>query len=251
MWLRTGAGETCVRSTNQRIFDMSATNVPMTMDQALAHLEGMKTAHVDMASRMLRAYGAKAYAADLLCLASLKRSMSLIDGFILLIKANNFICAASLVRLQLDTLLRTRAMWLAQNPHDFATNVMAGEPINKMVDRDGNKMSDRYLVASMKTECPWIEKVYEETCGYIHFSSKHYFNVLRTDGMPDGPIKMAVSAEDTCITDRHRFEAVMAVIDITENLFRYVDGWIFTKANPEVVRAMREQRSAGGSTSTA
>lgn len=214
----------------------------ITLDEALARLETMKASHLGKSMAMMRAYGTAFYMADMLCMASLNRSMSLIEGFMLLIRAKNFMCAAPMVRLQLDTLLRMRAMWLVDEPHDFASKVLSGEPINKMVDRHGKKLSDRYLVESMKAECPWIEEVYEETCGYVHFSYKHYFNAMQPDASKDRVVHMAVGAEDHFISDEQRLEAVMAFIDITGNIFRYIDGWTFTKAYPDIAADLRAQR---------
>lgn len=56
----------------------------------------------------------------------LNRGMSLIYGFITLIRSVNFISAAHLVRPYLDNYLRLSAAWMVEKPHDFAFNVLKG-----------------------------------------------------------------------------------------------------------------------------
>jgi len=64
-------------------------------------------------------------------------------------------------------------------------------------------------------------------------------NAMQADLTKGGAVHMTIGPEDEFVTDEHRLEAVMAFIDITNNLFRYLDGWIFTKANPDVVDKAR------------
>ena len=77
--------------------------------------------------------------------AALHRSISLVRGFCALIP-DNYISAASLVRLQLDSTLRFSALSFVADPEDFAKKVSSGERINKLEDREGERMTDAYLV---------------------------------------------------------------------------------------------------------
>ena len=56
---------------------------------------------------------------DLLVSAVLNRSLALMNGFQLLIINNNYICAAHLVRLHLDSLMRLSAAWLVDDPNEL------------------------------------------------------------------------------------------------------------------------------------
>src|SRR2546427_10538241 len=70
--------------------------------------------------------------------AALNRSLSLVLGFCDLIP-DNYICAAPLIRLQLDSAVRFSALWLVADPKDFAKRVSSGKPIRKLKDRDGQQ----------------------------------------------------------------------------------------------------------------
>lgn len=56
---------------------------------------------------------------DLLVSAVLNRSLALMNGLQLLIINNNYICAAHLVRLHLDSLMRLSAAWLVDDPNEL------------------------------------------------------------------------------------------------------------------------------------
>ena len=94
-----------------------------------------------------------------------------------MIRDQNFICAGALLRLQLDTALRIMAGFIVEEPHKFADAVMAGSRINRMKDREGKRMTDRYLVTKMSKNFPGVETVYEQTSNYIHFSNIHILSM--------------------------------------------------------------------------
>ena len=116
---------------------------------------------VETALNELRAYRAKhfelgryvyesgsMYPLDLLATAALNRSLNLMNGFCDLIEARNFLAAAPLIRLQLDSCLRFSAAWLVDDPHNFADKVLHDKRVDRLRDRDGNELRDRYLVAA-------------------------------------------------------------------------------------------------------
>jgi hypothetical protein len=83
--------------------------------------------------------------------AALHRSISLVHGFCTLIP-DNYISAASLVRLRLDSTLRFSALSLVADPEEFAKRVSSGEQINKLKDRDSERMTDAYLVKKLNEQ---------------------------------------------------------------------------------------------------
>ena len=134
--------------------------------------------------------------------------MCLVSGFCDLIERKNFICAAPLVRLMLDNLLRFYAVWLVDKPHDFATEILIeGKEIRKIKDRNGKKMTDKYLADQLSKEYKWISNTYRETSGYIHLSSKHYFNTVHEVHDKERSVTTAIGSVDTSITNEVREEA--------------------------------------------
>jgi hypothetical protein len=184
--------------------------------------------HQNMGAEIMRGASGAMYGLDILAIAVLNRSLCLLEGFCDLIEKRNFIAAAPLLRLQLDNLLRFHAAWLVNNPHDFSLEVLAGTHIRKMKDRDGNLMTDRYLVDKLSEQHPEMKSVYEHTSGYIHLSEKHIFNSL---GKPEasGRFTMKVSSTDDFIKEADYLEALRAFFEITGILFSYMKGWSLTK----------------------
>ena len=105
-------------------------------------------------------------------------------------------------------------------------------------------MTDQYLVEQLSLEYPWIEHVYEKTSGYIHMSDTHMFSAFDDVNNEDRSVGIKIGAEDKELPDDTYLEAVEAFRHISEILARYIDGWIFTKSNPELVAKMKAERDA-------
>ena len=147
-------------------------------------------------------------------------------------RAANYLAAFTLVRPQLDNFLRFAAGWLVSDPHQFATNILKGIPVKKQKTRDGNSMTDRYLVDHFKTEYPWIDRVYRETSGFVHLSEKHMFMNVES-------IDEKNRAETMIISDRHdhvpreiKREAITCFLEITKLVLHRAYSWRITKDNP-------------------
>jgi hypothetical protein len=171
------------------------------------------------------------YPLDLLATAAMNRSLNLTIAFCNLVEERNFLAAAPLLRLQLDSCLRLSAAWLVESPHAFAEKVLRGERVDKIKDRDGQPMRDQYLVNKLTEEYPWVKSVYEETSGYVHLSNKHIFNAHRA-GKDEGIIEGKIAEGDSYVKEDLYLEAIAAFKAITDILFDYVYGWAYTKAHP-------------------
>ena len=214
------------------------------LTEKLAVLRSGIDAQLKLGLKIMKAHGGAVYPLDFLSSAVLHRSMSLISGFCTMIEANNFICAAPLLRLQIDNLLRFYAAFIVSDPHEFAMEVFRGKRIRDLRDASGIKMTDHHLVTLLSAQFDWIERVYEHTSGYIHLSSKHIFNTLQGDAKTE-KVSMCVGPTDEYIPDSIRIEAVEAMVETTSALMQYLDGWGFTKDNPEVVKAMKRMPTIG------
>ena len=217
----------------------------MTKEEVLEYnlksLDESLDTHLQIALKTANADKGNIYPLDLFVAAVTKRSMSLITGFTTMLKDENFICAAAILRLQIDNLIRLYASTLVDKPHDFAVEVLSGVQIRKMKDRDGNKMTDRYLVDQLSKMYDWIDRLYQETSGYIHLSEKHIFNVVSSN-RNDSSIQMSISQKDTLIPIEHRIEATLAMATITKNLLQFLHDWYWTKDNPVEAAKLREDK---------
>jgi hypothetical protein len=199
------------------------------LEQALERLQASHQQLLDLAKAMLS--NTDLYPMDLLTIAVLNRSLSLLDGFVVLVRGSNTLAALHLVRMHLDSLLRYSAAWLVEDPHAFAMQVFAAKHVRNIKDRTGALMTDRYLVKALAVEYPWVSSVYEATSGYIHLSQKHYHSSTRkkAGGKDERTIESVISKEDLFIPYSLKVEAAEAMLDITGRIYEYVFGWTDTK----------------------
>lgn len=210
------------------------------LKKRLDHLDGLTDLHLVVCAQMLNADGGKMFPLDILASATIKRSLALIKGFTTLVKLHNYSCAASLLRLQLDSCLRLFAAFIVDKPHDLASNVLKGESIRNMKDRNGNRMTDRHLVNSLASKYEWLPRVYESTSGFIHLSEKHLFSVFG-DAKDERAVELRVGANDENFPPELWIELADGFLAATDALFEYLKGWVFTKENPELVAKIRAE----------
>lgn len=111
-------------------------------------------------------------------MSALKRSLSTMEGIKILIENKNFTSAAPLCRMYLDNLIRLHAFSLCDNPDNVALEILSGKRIKDLMDRNGKRMFDNYLVDSLSEDYSWITNVYERTSGYVHFSFQHHMDMI-------------------------------------------------------------------------
>ncbi len=200
--------------------------------------------HTNKFSDLVQSDGGKLFTLDMLVFGSLNRSHSLLSGFVSLIENGNFVCAAPLVRMQLDNALRLFAAWLVEKPHDFAHSVLKGMHIRSIKDRNNNKMTDRYLAQEMNEKHTWVLKLYEESSGFVHLSSKHIFSSISNLSKLERTVSFEIGVPNSAVPQAAYIEAVAAINASTELFFEYVDGWILTKDNPDLIENARRAASA-------
>ncbi len=202
----------------------------MTTKQAIQNLRDSREIHLTLGSEISLAANAALFPMDIFAIAVLNRSLCLSEAFCDLLEKKNFVVAASLLRLQLDNLVRFQAAWLVDKPHDFATSVLSGRKISELKDRNGELMKDFYLVKKLSASYPQMKEVYKQTSGYIHLSEKHIFNSLgnRERDLKE-PFTMKISSTDEFVTDKDYLEALAAFTVITGILFQHAKGWEITK----------------------
>lgn len=166
---------------------------------------------------------------DLMAYGALKRSVSTSAAIIMMVEAWNMVCARTLLRTHIDTSLRFSAAWLVEKPHEFASEVLKGERIDKMRGSDGKKLSDAHLVATRSADHPWLPKVYASLSGYVHFSGSHIFDsVCALED--DGTIQFALTAEDVRFPEFSWIEVLECFREATAILARYLHGYRLTKS---------------------
>jgi hypothetical protein len=172
------------------------------------------------------------YTLDILALAVLDRSLSLLRGFCDLVATKNMIAAAPLVRCQLDNGLRFFASTLVADPHDFARKVAKGIAVRKIKDSGGNRMFDSYLVAKLTLQVSWAKSLYDQASGYVHLSEQHIMNTM---GIPDeqGKSTIKVTGYDGSVwTEQGYLEAIEAFDASTRLVLELVEIWWQARREP-------------------
>ena len=210
------------------------------VETALADLEADEKELIAIAGEMLQAYGGAVYGFDFLANAAVNRALALSSGFRTMIREQNLICAGALLRLQLDTALRFFAGFIVDKPHDFAVEVLGGKQINRMKDREGKRMTDRYLVSQMAEQYPWVERVYELASGYVHMSETHILSTLESIDLDSGIVGIKISSHDRPLPDDVYIDAIRTFRQCSRILALHLEGWVFTKNNPEKAALLKE-----------
>jgi hypothetical protein len=181
---------------------------------------------ISLSSQIVKA--GDVYHMDILTMAVVNRALELSEGFKDLILSQKFLCAAPLLRLQIDNLLRYSAAWLVENPSEFVSEVMKGTPVKKLKDASGKKMADFYLVEKLTEDIPWVKSVYDKTCGYIHFSESHFHKVMLS-AEDNGEFSMGIGSHAKVVPESNYIEAAKAFNSATQEISKYVYGWLKTK----------------------
>lgn len=125
-----------------------------------------------------------------------RRALALSAAFRAMVADRNSLVAASVVRMQLDTVLRLYALFWVAEPDKFAARVFQGTPINKLKSADGHLLTDKYLRERLIPKNPWISSVYEETSGYIHFSDRHIKAAIELLDSKTGHAELRIGPRD-------------------------------------------------------
>jgi hypothetical protein len=125
-----------------------------------------------------------------------RRALAQSVAFRQMIVDRNSLVALSIIRMQLDTVLRLYALFWVDDPEVFATRVFEGAQINKLKAKDGQLLTDRYLRDRLVSRNNWIPAVYEETSGYIHFSNRHMKAALRVIDESSGRLEIQIGPRD-------------------------------------------------------
>ena len=173
------------------------------------------------------------YTLDLVFGAVMTRSYSLVDGFIDAFDQWNPIVAAPLLRLQIDSLVRTSYIARAPMADSVAEEILGGGEFRRMKNAQGKRLLDFRLVELAEPHHPWVPDVYAATSGWVHFSP----DLVRAawQGREDGggiTLSGAVPLRPEQIPVAALQELISAMIKATEELFAYSEAWESRKGLP-------------------
>ncbi|WP_026376086.1 hypothetical protein [Aestuariibacter salexigens] len=130
------------------------------------------------------------FTSDLVVIGVIDRSIGLVEAMPALIASENIHAFAPLLRVQLDGLLRLHALRIVKDRESLAGHIVKGNSLRDYRS-DGKRLTDRYLVNSLKDELPWVESMYDTLCGWVHFSESHIFSSV-SEGKEDRTIEIGI-----------------------------------------------------------
>lgn len=134
----------------------------MNLEALLSQLEKMNDKILHSGKELLETHGI--YPFDLFCIATLNRTINIIRGYVTLVRDENFISAGALVRIHLDSFLRIFASTIVNmNVDEFSMKVMSGRSIRSFMDKNKNKLTDRFLVEELSriNKYEWVSSLYD------------------------------------------------------------------------------------------
>jgi hypothetical protein len=159
--------------------------------------------------------------------AIVDRTLSNIHGFLLLSGEGNFLCAAGVLRQQIDTAMRANSFSLVEDREALAEQIFKGKHFKDIVDSSGTKMRDAYLREKLAERNPWINEVYAETSGAVQLSQKHIFSAIAKVGVA-GEMSFEISG----LSSRH-VEEFTELFAAFEHSVRLTANVLFSDADPD------------------
>lgn len=171
---------------------------------------------------------------DFLLIAALNRTVNLNKAFISLIRDNNFIAAAPLVRINLDTLMRLFASIISEHDRNtFASKILSGEVITKMKARNSTaKLIDSYLVKQLSEieGMEWVNKVYQAGNSFVHFGDAVIFSSKKIEDEGDQIVNFTIGFHDNFIPDSEKVGATIWKNKIIDSIIVQAQIWMLEKA---------------------
>ncbi|PJZ58287.1 hypothetical protein [Leptospira barantonii] len=153
----------------------------MTLEESRKMLEQKRADLFDSAKKFMEERNESPIEStyELFIITIFKRARALLSGFILLHETNNYQCAAPLIRLQLDSLLRSVALFKAQDADQFLETFFVGGKIRNLKLHNGKKMTDAELIKELEVLYPAGKSFYGMLSSYVHLSNSHLFSAIK------------------------------------------------------------------------
>lgn len=205
----------------------------LTKEQLLTEIDNKSKAIINM-GKQLTAITPKMETFDFLLIGALNRTVNISKAYTTLIRDNNFISAAPLVRINIDTLLRLYASIISEfDRNTFASKVMEGELIKKM-KLNGTKKDLRddtlYLELSKIEGMEWVADIYKAGSSFIHLEKSHIFSSLKIADDKERIVNMTIGFHDAFIPESEKFGSAIWMNKIIDSIIQQAQIWMYEKA---------------------
>lgn len=163
------------------------------------------------------------------CNSILNRTINLNRGYTTLVNDNNYIAAAPLVRLNLDSLIRLFASTQSEFDVDtFAKKVRKGDVIRKMKYYKNHKerLTDAKLIELIKEikSFKWTEQIYEAGSGYIHLSNQHFYSSVKI--VEPNTVESGIRLTDEFISETEKIAGTYYMQQSSKGIRIFIGDWI-------------------------
>jgi hypothetical protein len=221
----------CIRV--ERTVKPSGTDLPALPSEVESVLEmvRMRDEHLEYLRLAASDTGAEVSAEDYLVVATLRRSLDNIDGFLAMVAGRNISCGEAIIRLQLDTAMTLFARTLMADVFDFVSHLAEGGHRRHYRDRDGQLLADAYLHRQLTRKHEETSDIYGRTSGFIHFSQRHMERVLDIEATrrADHPVFKGVEHLTAGWNDEQACSALVSFLWATEAILAECADWRATR----------------------
>jgi len=180
-----------------------------------------------VAAEIIKAGNYNVHNEDLYILSIINRAISLNKAFLLLLKNKNSLTAISIVRLQLDNVLRLNAIKIVNNREDFLNYFFEGKPINKY--REGaKKFTDNFLATQLNEDNPGTLDLYNFLCDFVHFSDRH-FEATKTKPINKDAMYRIVVGDANVLSKEEQTMYNENMVNISNTILKISKEWINIK----------------------
>jgi hypothetical protein len=205
----------------------------LTKEELLIEIDNKSKAIINM-GQQLTAITPKMEIFDFFLFGALNRTVNISKAYTSLIRDNNFIAAAPLVRINIDTLLRLYASTISDyDRNTFASKVMNGGLIKKM-KLSGSKLdlTDLFLYTEIsKVEnMEWVTDIYKAGSSFVHFEKSHISSSVKIADDKEGTINMCIGFHDEFISESEKFGSAVWMNKIVDAIIEQAQIWMYEKA---------------------
>ncbi len=169
----------------------------------------------------------KMYLMDGFSIAALNRSINIVDGFVVLAKANNFFTAISLIRLQIDTCLRYYLSFIVDDQEDYINYFNSGKDIKKYrSNRFKKQFTDSNIAELLDESFPGFLNLYKDSSSFLHFTNKNLHAIIT---IQDESITFRAGKYDF-FNDKIKYLFVNSMFEVTNIFVILFEKWIENKA---------------------
>lgn len=170
---------------------------------------------------------------DLLLISIVNRTVNLNSAFTQLIRNNNFIAGAPLIRINLDSLLRLYASIISEyDRNTFAIEVRKGAKIRNMkLKGTKTRLLDTILVEELsKIEgMDWVKKVYDAGNSFVHFDNAIIFSSQKIISDEEKILAQTIGLHDSFVPEAEKFGAVVWMNKIIDSIIQQCQIWMYDK----------------------